>query len=244
MFGRHTHSVRCPPVVVASVPTRHTLSVDGEDLVAVHHAAESDRWLVFAHGFVSDKSGSYEGRCERAVAEGFHGVRFDHRGCGESDRAFGEHTLETRLADLRAVLDYFDPPRCVLFGSSFGGKVVLHGALGDERVAAVATRAPVTDPGPLDAYRSRWPEAFAAAFEANPFEAVERNLAVPVAIFHGRADDTVPVADSLDAAGALGPDTLCQLYADEGHSFSRAAEARMRDQLFDWLATIEAFDGG
>jgi pimeloyl-ACP methyl ester carboxylesterase len=216
------------------VQTRH-ISVEGEELVAVHHAADADRWLVFSHGFLSDKSGSYEERCERAVAEGYQAVRFDHRGCGESDRSFADQTLATRIADLRAVLDYFDPDECVLFGSSFGGRVALQVAVEDERVAAVAARAPltVTDSGVFEAYAD---EAFLAAFDRHPFAAVERGLDVPVALFHGRDDDTIDPADSRAAAGALDTDVFLQLYAGEGHNFSRETEARMREQLFDWLA--------
>ncbi len=214
--------------------TRHTVTVGGDDLVAVHHEADTDRWMVFSHGFLSDKSGSYEGRCERAVTEGYQAVRFDHRGCGESDRAFGDQTLTTRLADLEAVLDYFDPGRCVLFGSSFGGRVALHTGV-DGRVEAVAARAPltVTDSSTFESYAD---ETFLAAFERHPFEAVTRTLDVPVALFHGRDDDTVDPADSRVAAGALDTEVFLQLYAGEGHNFSRATESRLREQLFDWLA--------
>ncbi len=60
----------------------------GESIAAVHHEAPSDRWFVCCHGFLSDKSGSHERRCRRAVQEGYNGVRFDFRGCGESDGAF------------------------------------------------------------------------------------------------------------------------------------------------------------
>ena len=219
------------------MPERHTIDVDGDDLVAVHHPAAGDRWLVFSHGFASDKSGSYEGRCERAVAEGYDAVRFDHRGCGESDRAFDEQSLETRLADLRAVLERFEPSACVLFGSSFGGAVALHGAL-EAPVEAVAVRAPVTDTRVFDGYRDELPPAFFAALDRHPFERVADDLSVPVLLFHGRADGSVPLSDSLDAAGALSTDVSLEVYADEGHRFSRSAEARMRDRLFEWLNSL------
>ena len=218
---------------------RHTVTVDGDDVVAVHHPAKTDRWFVCSHGFVSDKEGSYESRCERAVAEGYHGVRFDHRGCGESDRSFGEQTLETRVADLRAVLSYFDPAECVLFGSSFGGFVALHAAVDDPRVVAVAVRAPVTDTSPFEAYRSSLTEEFQNALETYPFERIERGLSVPVAIFHGRTDETVPLEDSLAAVGRLSTDALVQVYAGEGHRFSRRAENRMCDQLFGWVNAVD-----
>lgn len=216
------------------MPTRHQISVDGETVVAVHHEGATDRWVICSHGFVSDKSGSYEGRCERATEEGLQAVRFDHRGCGESDRSFGEQDFETRLADLQAVIKHFDPSECVLFGSSFGGKVAFHAAIADSRVIGVAARAPVTRTEPFEAYRSL-SESFFTALSRHPFERVEQELDVPVAIFHGREDETVPLDGTLDAVAEVDTDVLCEVYAGEGHRFSRDTEVRMRDRLFAWI---------
>jgi pimeloyl-ACP methyl ester carboxylesterase len=230
---------------------RHTIPVaDGESVVAVHHEADSDDWLVFCHGFLSDKSGSYEGRCERAVAEGYNAVRFDFRGCGESDGAFIEGDLSTRIADLRAVVDYFDPPAYTVFGSSFGGKTAFHSAVDDDRVEAIVTRAPVTYNRAFAAAREavdsagvfRYDEEYAIDerffedFDTYAFADVAERLDVPVAVFHGREDASVPLSDSLDAVGALSTDTFLQAYRDEGHRFSEAAEDRLRERAFDWLA--------
>jgi len=218
------------------MPTRHTVDVDGDKLVAVHHEGGGDRWMLFSHGFVSDKTGSYEGRCERAVDEGYDAVRFDHRGCGESDLRFGEQTLSTRIADLRAVIDHFDPEAYVLFGSSFGGKVVLHTATDADGVEAVVTRAPVTY---TDIFDGSLPDGFGGGFAEDlrsyGFEEVERGLDVPVAVFHGRDDETVPLGSVLDAIKGMRVDVLLETYAGESHRFSRESEERMRDRTFGWL---------
>jgi pimeloyl-ACP methyl ester carboxylesterase len=230
------------------MPTRHEISVEGETTVAVHHEAEGDRWLFFCHGFVSDKSGSYESRCERAVAEGYNAVRFDFRGCGESSRSFSGQTLSTRLADLRAVYSYFDPAEAVLFGSSFGGKVAFHvGASAD--VEAIVVRAPVTFNRAFEMYRPASASsaggpvvgiepAFFTDLDSHPFESAAADISVPVAVFHGREDDSVPAADSLDAANLLPVDTTLELYCGEGHRFSQRAETRMRERLFRWLDSL------
>jgi len=231
------------------VPTHHRVPVDGETVAAVHHEAEGEDWLVFCHGFRSDKSGSYEERCERAVEEGYNAVRFDFRGCGESDGSFRDATLSARIADLRAVADYFDIESAVLVGSSFGGKVAVHVAATDDWPTAVATRAPVTYNRAFEGYRRDVErdgeycfdtgecidEGFFADLADYDFDAVA-DLDVPVAIVHGRADDSVPVADSFAAAQALDTDVLLQTYAGEGHLFSRAGEDRFRDLVFEWLA--------
>jgi pimeloyl-ACP methyl ester carboxylesterase len=224
---------------------------DGESVVAVHHEGPSDRWLVFCHGFRSDKSGSYEGRCREAVAAGYNGVRFDFRGCGDADGAFVEQTLGDKLADLRAVLEHFDLHSCALFGSSFGGKVAFHAAGTDDRVRAIATRAPVTYNRAFDPYREaveadgvyefddgyRIDEQFFANLDRYPFAPLAGTVDVPVAIFHGTRDESVDVGDSFAAAQHLETDVLLETFAGEGHRFSREAERRMRQRLFDWLAS-------
>ncbi len=235
------------------MPTTHRIPVtDDESLAAVHHDAPTDDWLVFCHGFRSDKSGSYEGRCQCAVEAGYNAVRFDFRGCGDADGSFADQTLSDKLADLRAVLDHFDPDSYALFGSSFGGKVAFHATATDDRVTAVATRAPVTYNRAFDDARDAVAQngtyeydtgeciddRFFADFDQYSFDTVVGKIGAPVAIFHGGADESVPIEESFDAVVALQTDVLLQTFPDEGHRFSRPAEARLREQLFDWLVTV------
>ncbi|UHQ95379.1 alpha/beta hydrolase family protein [Haloterrigena alkaliphila] len=230
--------------------TKHRIPVaDGERVAAVHHEATGDEWLVFCHGFLSDKTGSYEHRCRRAVERGYDAVRFDFRGCGDSDGRFVEGTLSAKLTDLRAVLEYFDPQSVALFGSSFGGKVAFHAAATDDRVERVVTRAPVTYNRAFEAYRSiveregacqfdtgvRIDDRFFDDFDAYDFDAVASSLSVPAAIFHGADDESVPLADSFEAAAALETDVLLERFAGEGHRFSSAAEERLLERTFHWL---------
>lgn len=232
--------------------TDHRVPVaDGQRVAAVHHEATGDDWIVFCHGFLSDKTGSYEHRCRRAVEHGYDAVRFDFRGCGESDGSFVESTLSGRLADLRAVLEYFDPPSVVLFGSSFGGSVAFHAAVEDSRVESVVTRAPVTDTRAFDDYRvvveregecrfdddRRIDRRFVTDLETYDFDDVAASLSIPVAIVHGLEDASVDVADSFEAARSLETDVLLETVADEGHRFSRDAEARLLARTFHWLET-------
>ena len=232
--------------------TEHAVSVGDETVAAVHHPAESDRWLLFCHGFLSDKSGSYEGRCERAVEEGYNAVRFDFRGSGESDGAFVESTLSTRIADLHTVVEHFSPPSYALFGSSFGAKTALHAATEAPRLEAVVARSPVTYNRAFGSYREtveseghlRYDEGhvidrrFFEDFETYGFESVVARLDVPVAIFHGTADESVPIKDSFEAAAALETDVHLAKYREEGHRFSKRAERRLRAQAFGWLGTV------
>ncbi|SDK90781.1 alpha/beta hydrolase family protein [Natronorubrum texcoconense] len=232
--------------------TDHRIPVgDGESVAAVHHEATGDDWLVFCHGFLSDKSGSYERRCRRAVERGYNAVRFDFRGCGESDGAFVDQTLSSKLADLAAVVEWFEPPSYALFGSSFGGKVAFHAAAEDERLEAIVTRAPVTYNPTFDAYRTvvegegacqfdtgdRIDQRFFADFDDYAFDDVADSIDVPVAIFHGRQDDSVDVSHSIEATAALETNLLLETFAEEGHLFSSEAEERLLERTFHWLET-------
>ncbi len=232
--------------------SEHAISVGGQTISAVHHPAESDRWLFFCHGFRSDKSGSYESRCERAVAEGYNAVRFDFRGSGDSDGAFVESTLTTRITDLRAVIEHFSPSSYALFGSSFGAKVAFHAAIDTPRPEALVARAPVTYNRTFDTYRKtvetdgslRFDSdhaidgRFFEDFDAYEFDAVAEEIDVPVAIFHGTTDTSVPIADSFEAAAALSSDVSLNKYVGEGHRFAEAGERRLREQAFGWLGTV------
>ncbi|QFU84970.1 alpha/beta hydrolase family protein [Natronorubrum aibiense] len=230
--------------------TPHRIPVaNGESVAAVHHEAPGDDWLVFCHGFLSDKQGSYEHRCQRAVEQGYNAVRFDFRGCGDADGRFVDQTLSAKLEDIYAIVDYFDPDSYAVFGSSFGGKVAFHATAQDPRVDAVVTRAPVTYNRAFEGYRTtverdgecqfetgdRIDHRFFDDLETHPFADVEASLDVPVAIFHGREDESVDVTDSLEATARLETDVLLETFATEGHRFSRVAEARLLERLFHWL---------
>ncbi len=65
-------------------------------------------------------------------------IRFDKRGTGLSDRAVGLPDLETRMDDVRAVMDAAGSERAALFGWSEGGPMsVLFAATYPERVRAL-----------------------------------------------------------------------------------------------------------
>ena len=69
-------------------------------------------------------------------------ILFDKRGTGMSDRVAGAPTLETRMDDLRAVMDAAGSRRAALFGVSEGAPMsLLFAATYPERTAALVLRA-------------------------------------------------------------------------------------------------------
>ncbi|WP_414836821.1 alpha/beta hydrolase family protein [Candidatus Nanohalococcus occultus] len=225
--------------------SKHFIEVENnEEVAAVHHEDDSDKWIFFCHGFGSNKEGSYEKRCEYFQERGYNTVRFDFRGNGESDGDFIEQTLSSRINDLKAVIDHFEPGTFVLFGSSFGGKVVFHAAE-DLEPEVVIGRAPVTYNKIMEKYRAVVEEKgefthhgektidrrFYEDFDSYQFDSVVENLEAETVIFHGGADTTVHPENSFEAAQALNSDVSLHKFEGERHSFSDKAEARMLELM-------------
>lgn len=124
----------------AESPIRYTQS-DGLN-IAYQITGSGTTDLVLVAGFVSHLMLDWT---ERRHAHFLHRlgtfsrlVRFDKRGTGMSDRPPGLPDLETRMDDVRAVLDAARSERAVLFGYSEGGPMsILFAATHPERVAAL-----------------------------------------------------------------------------------------------------------
>jgi uncharacterized protein len=123
---------------------------DGLKLTGIVHVpddlARGERRPAFLvlHGFGSNKSsGSAQRPAEMLVKLGYVALRFDMRGCGDSE---GEHArvicLE-QVADTRNALTALgqhpavDPHRIAVVGTSFGGAVAVYAGGLDQRIAAV-----------------------------------------------------------------------------------------------------------
>lgn len=79
----------------------------------------------------------YRRFCER-LGEFARLIRFDKRGMGMSDRVPGATTLETRMDDIRAVMDAVGSERAAIIGESEGGPLaMLFAAAHPERVQAL-----------------------------------------------------------------------------------------------------------
>jgi class 3 adenylate cyclase len=104
--------------------------------------------VVFAHGFV----GNLEIEAENPRHEAFFArlsplgrvIRFDRRGTGLSDRVREVPTLETRMDDLRAVMDAARSPRAILLATfEAASMAMVFAATYPERVAGLALYDPV-----------------------------------------------------------------------------------------------------
>ncbi|QGA80038.1 alpha/beta hydrolase [Candidatus Nanohalobium constans] len=223
---------------------------NGEKVAVTHEEADSDTWIFVCHGFGGNKERQSE--YLELAEESFNVVTLSFRGNGDSDGEFIDQDLSSRIKDLEAVVNYFEPENTILFGTSFGGKVVFHTAE-DIDVDAVIGKAPVTYKEIMDKFREvveakgRFEyidgkpidESFFDDFDSYDFEELENSLYIPVAIFHGAADTTVHPEFSFEAAEKLDTSVMLDKIEGEKHSFSRDGKEYMFGQMVAWLDNNE-----
>ena len=125
---------------------RYARSGDVSIAYAVHGEGPVD--LVFVHGAISHLEVEHERPEFRAMLERLgrfaRVIVFDRRGTGLSDRVRELPTLETRMDDVRAVLDAVGSERASLLASfEAGALTALFAATYPERVAALVLYNPV-----------------------------------------------------------------------------------------------------
>jgi pimeloyl-ACP methyl ester carboxylesterase len=109
-------------------------------------------------------------------------VKFDKRGTGMSDPVSGAPTLETRMDDVRAVMDAAGSGRAALFGLSEGAALaVLFAATYPDRVAALVLRSAWA--------RTLWAPDYPWGLTEDAYERfIERNLGI-----YGPRDEALEV---------------------------------------------------
>jgi len=123
--------------------TRYALSGDVHIAYQVSGAGPFD--LVLVPGFVTHMELQWKlpGFAEFLADLGSFArlIRFDKRGTGMSDPVAGAPSLETRMDDVRAVMDTVGSPRAAVYGLSEGAAMsILFAATYPERTAALIVR--------------------------------------------------------------------------------------------------------
>lgn len=227
---------------------KHSISVDDEKVSAFHMPEGSEKWIFFCHGFADTKERSMKPLAEEFNDRGFNTVVFDFRGNGESSRKFRDATLSTRIEDLEAVINHFDPEKCFVYGTSFGAKVAFHTAAKNDLVDSLVVKAPVTynkimgkfrevmkEKGEAEFYGKKFGKKFFDDLDSYSFENVEDKLDVPTAVFHGGSDTTVHPEKTLEAAKKLNVELQIRKIRGEKHSFSDKAEEKLVKEAIRWL---------
>ena len=102
--------------------------------------------FIVLHGFGSNKTaGNVLAPCKMLEDLGYITLRFDMRGCGESDGERGRVICLDQVSDTRNALTFLSthlqvqPGKIALLGSSFGADVAIYTAGVDSRAAAVVS---------------------------------------------------------------------------------------------------------
>ena len=124
-----------------SPPTQYAVAADGAR-IAYQIFGDGPTDLVFVPGWVSHVELSWaephHARFLRRLGEAARVVVFDKRGTGMSDRGHGLPDLDTRMDDVRAVMDAAGLGRAALFGVSEGAAMCcVFGATYPERTTAL-----------------------------------------------------------------------------------------------------------
>ena len=173
---------------------------------------DADPWplIVLCHGFLSHKDSSkYRLLAQVRARESIATVRFDFRGCGESEGLLSESSISRRWRDLQRVIEQsldlegFDG-RLGLLGSSLGGYLALLEVSGNSDIRCAAVW---STPSHLLDLAKRLPEVSPVEFSQECYEDLLTVELLPrlknvqrVLIMHGQEDQQVP------------PDHAAQLY--------------------------------
>ena len=126
-----------------------TFSSDGLKLKGVLHLPEDNSGRPFAviallHGFgVSKDMNDYLTCADLLVSLGYACLRFDFRGCGESEGEPGHVICMEQVEDTKNAVSYLsqrpdiDAERIAVLGHSFGAAVAVYAGGVDKRIAAV-----------------------------------------------------------------------------------------------------------
>ncbi len=139
----YSHGVEERENVPVQPETRYARS--GEVNIAYQVVGEGPFDVVFVPGYVTHLELAWAlpsfAPALRALASFCRLIRFDKRGTGMSDPVSGAPTLETRMDDVRAVMDAVGSRRAALFGLSEGASMsLLFAATYPERTAALVVR--------------------------------------------------------------------------------------------------------
>ena len=181
---------------------RILLSSDGKRITWILHCPEGEQYfpcVVTCHGYHSTKdSDKYVAVGNRFCEEGFAVLRFDFRGCGESEGSIEDSTLSGRVRDLESALRFVRSHTGVsgtigLLGSSMGGCVAIVRAAQDRQIGAVATWSTPSNIANLSDL-----EKVERDVRRYDILQIVREVTAPILIIHGDSDELVPLCDAKD----------------------------------------------
>ena len=240
-------------------PMMFATRADGVRL-AYRHVQGRGPTLVFLPGYKSDmQGGKAQALAAWATEQGLAMLRLDYSGCGESDGAFEDGTLDIWRDDVLAVIAAANVGPLILIGSSMGGWLMLlvAEALGKQVRAMVgiaaapdftdwdfdaADRATIAANGRIERPSDYGYEPM--VITQGFWQSGQSNLRLtriveidcPVRLIHGQCDPDVPWETSVKLAQLLrSSDVQTILLKDGDHRLSRDQDIAL---LIDTIAKL------
>ncbi len=206
-------------------------------------------FVIGCHGLFADKESPKQIELGQRISDrGAAYLRFDHRGCGQSEGDLGKDTsLDARCQDLTdAVKNLEALPEITrlsgLFGSSMGGTVVLATARQFPKIRRVTLAAPLQSTPVITALKASGDPVI----EKMPPRFFEEDLRFDISqkvtglrdilIFHGEADEVVPVEHGLQIFERCRPPRELMIQKNGDHRMSaRHDQERFMQKAVDWL---------
>ncbi len=223
---------------------------DGQKIAGVLHFPQRTNppCVIASHGLLSGKnSDKYIALAERLDAEGIALLRFDYRGCGESEGNWEDSTVTGRIGDLKSAVDFVASHpklgrRMGLLGSSLGGYIALMQASKDRRVIATVIW---STPFHLDGLRSKQGTEGIPTLGKPFFEDLPNHRLLPLLpaisncmVIHGETDEIVPVDQSWEIFQALGsPKEIHVIEGADHRLLDPGHRKRAMDLSAAWLKT-------
>ncbi len=235
---------------------------DGVRIAARHYAGIGPT-IMFLPGYMSDMAGTKaQALMDWAQAHGRACLLLDYSGCGLSEGAFDDGSIQRWAADAKAVADALAPGPLLPVGSSMGGWIMLHLALAiPQRIHALVGIAAAPDftrwglslsaqdaerlahqgfttrPSAYAESPYRYSRALVEASEAACLLQAPIAIEAPIRLLHGLEDTDVPWDISLQLARQLqSADVQLTLVKGGDHRLSTPADLALLTR------TIESLD--
>lgn len=137
----------------------------GQKIFAVFHrpdTVEKHSALLICHGLAGNKAGRfrlYVDLAQRLSRAGIAVLRFDYRGCGDSEGEFAQMTPIDNLSDTMLAIDFLashphvDAEKMGIFGRSFGGPIAVQAAAQFKKIKSLVLWCPMFNG---DQWRDQW----------------------------------------------------------------------------------------
>lgn len=233
------------------MPSELTLTFDSDDytLTGTLHLPETPDppVIIGCHGLLANRHSMKQISLARACnTKGMAYLRFDHRGCGDSTGHFAKVTsLAARMQDLyhavRTMQRHSEVgPLAGLFGSSFGGTVVLAYAAEYASPALITYAAPINSTNiNHDNIRDNSGQSPSSALltDALAFDIGQKLTSIRnILVAHSESDETVPLTHAREIHRSAGDPKRLIIFPGGDHRMSDPShQQEFEAQFIEWI---------